>query len=124
MKRRALEQQISIQPGYVLVKRPPGYKVIREEQSAELMKISAYCKEADCGKVLVLGPRTTVMLSGFEIFNLGEEIAKLGLQIAVVESHNASKGDVRLLESLVNYRGCPFKFFDNEQYAKDWLGIT
>ena len=58
-----------------------------------------------------------------DIFNLGQEIANLGLRIAVVESHNASNKDVKFLETVVKNRGGPIQFFDNEQDAKDWLGI-
>ncbi len=119
-----LEQKISIQPGYVLVERPPDYEVVWSEQPARLMEISAFCKEAGCRKVLVVGPRTKVTLSTFDIFELGEEIAKLGLQIAVVELHDASKEDVRFLELVATNRGRAIQFFDNEQDAKDWLGIT
>lgn len=118
------EQQISIQPGYVLVERPPDYEVVWTEQPAELKKISAFCKEAGCRKMLVLGPRTKVTLSLLDIYNLGEEITKLGLQIAVVELHDASKEDVKFLEDVVINRGISIQFFDNEQDAKDWLGIT
>ena len=119
-----LEQQISIQPGYVLIERPSDYEVDWTEQPAELKKISAFCKETGCRKVLVLGPRTKVTLSAVEVFKLGEEIAKLALQIAVVELHDASKENVKFLENVVINRGVPIQFFDNEQDAKDWLGIT
>ena len=117
------EQKISIQPGYVLIERPKDYKVIWGEQLAFLMEISAACKEASCRKVLILGPRTKVRLTTSDIYNLGKEIAKLGLQIAVAESHDASIGKVKFLESVVGHRGVPFQFFDNEQDAKGWLGV-
>ena len=118
------EQQISIQPGYVLVERPPYYEVVLREQPAALKEISAICKETGCRKVLVVGLRTKVTLSSLDIFHLGEEITKLGLQIAVAELHDASKEDVRLLEIVANDRDGPMQFFDNEQDAIDWLGIT
>ncbi len=118
-----LEHKISIQPGYVLVERPQDYKVVLNEQSARLMEISAACKEASCRKVLILGPRTKVRLTTSDIYNLGKEIAKLGLQIAVAESHDASIGKVKFLENVVGNRGVPIQFFDNEQDAKVWLGI-
>jgi hypothetical protein len=118
------EYQISIQPGYVLVERAQDYEVVLSEQPAILMAISASCKEAGCRKVLILGPRTKVRLSVQNVFDLGQEIAKLGLRIAVVESHDAPNENVRFLENVATNRGGPIQFFDNEQHAKDWLGIT
>ena len=116
------EQRISIQPGYVLVERPMDYEVVWSEQPARLMEISALCKEACCQKVLVLGPRTKVRLSTRDIFNLGEMIGELGLQVAVAELHDASNKDVKFLQTVAINRGSPIRFFDNEQDAKDWLG--
>ena len=118
------EQKISVQPGYLLVERPEDYEVVWSEQLARLREISAAYKDAGCRKVLVLGPRTRVRLSMVDIFNLGEEIAKSGLQVAVVESHDASSDKVGFLETVVSNRGRPIQFFDNEQEAKDWLGVT
>ncbi len=107
-----------------MVERPPDYEVVWSEQPANLLELSAYCKDAGCRKVLILGPRTKVRLSVSDIYKLGNEIAKLGLQIAVVELHDASKKDVRFLGNVVSNRGRAIQFFDNEQDAKDWLGIT
>lgn len=118
------EHRVSIQPGYVLVERPPDFEVIWSEQPALLMELSAFCEAADCRKVIVLGPRTKVKLSTLEAFDLGQEIAKLGLRIAVVESHDASKEKVEFLENVATNRGGPIQFFDSEQQAKDWLGIS
>ncbi|MCZ6898348.1 MAG: hypothetical protein O7D95_06565 [Betaproteobacteria bacterium] len=118
------EHKISIQPGYVLVERSQDYKVVLSEQPAKLMEMSAACKEAGCRKVLILGHRTKVRLSTQEIFELGKEIAKLSLQIAVVELHDASKENVEFLENVVVNRGVPIQFFDNEQDAKDWLEVS
>ena len=73
--------------------------------------------------MLIRGPRTKVRLSVVEIFRFGEEIGKLNLQIAVVELHYASKEDEKFLENVVATRGSLLRFFDNEQDAKDWLGI-
>ena len=118
------KQKISIQPGYVLVERAKNYQVIGSEQTVALMQISAACEEAGCQKVLVLGSKTKVRLSTQDIFDLGEGIAKLGLQIAVVESHDASTKDVKFLEQVVENRGGPLRFFDREQDAKEWLGLS
>ena len=74
--------------------------------------------------MLVLGPRTKVTLSTSDIYNLGKEIAKLGLQMAIVELHDAPIGKVKFLESVVANRGVSIQFFDNEHNAKDWLGIS
>lgn len=117
------KEKLSIQPGYVLIERPQDCEVVWSEQPAMLAEISAACKEARCRKVLILGPRTEVRLSVSEIFDLGQEIAKLRLQIAVVERHDASDEDVELLENVALNRGGPIRFFDNEPDAKDWLGI-
>ena len=118
------KQKISIQPGYVLIERAKNYQVVWSEQTEALMQISAACEKAGCRKVLVLGPRTKVKLSTQDIFDLGEGIAKLGLQIAVVESHDASIKDVKFLEQVVENRGGPLRFFDSEQGAKEWLGLS
>ncbi len=117
------EQTLSIRSGYVLVERPPDYEVIRSEQSTRLAEISALCEEAGIRNVLVVGPRTSVKLSTTDIFSLGEQIAQLGLRVAVVELHNATDGDVSFLENVSTNRGGPMEFFNNEQDAKDWLGV-
>jgi hypothetical protein len=117
------QSQISIRPGYVLVERPQDYDVVLSTQAAELARISGACKKAGCAKVLVLGPRTRVRLSVTDIFQLGADIADMGLEIAVVEVHNAPKEKVNFLENVTRNRGSPIQFFDDEQEAKDWLGI-
>lgn len=115
------DYKISIQPGYVLVERPQDYEVTLNEQPAMLMELAAFCKKAGCREVLIRGPKTTVNLSPLEIHELGIEIAKLDLRIAVAESHDASDEDVRFLENVVWNRGRPIKFFDSEFEAKYWL---
>jgi len=120
----ALEYKLTIQRDYLLVERPHDYEVVISEQSERLREISAACKDADCRKVLIIGPKTTVKLSVTELFNLGHEIARLGLQIAVVELHDASNADVKFLENVVQNRGNPIQFFDNTQDAKEWLGVS
>lgn len=116
------EQKLSMQAGYVLVERPKDYEVVFSEQPAKLTEISTFCQDAGCRKVLILGPRTKVSLSVLDIYELGEEIAKSDLQIAVVESHDAPADAVRFLENVTtNLRGS-IQFFDNPNEAKDWLG--
>jgi hypothetical protein len=116
-------QTISIQTNYVLVERPPGYEVILSEQAQVLLELSTACNKAGCKKVLILGPRTKMSLSAFDILELGAGIAKLDVQMAIVELSDASDDAVSLLESAALNRGGEVKFFDNVNVAKDWLGI-
>ena len=118
------DYKISIQPNYVLVERPQDYVVTMNEQPAMLMELSSVCKEADCRNALILGRRTKVNLSTFDILDLGQQIAKLDLRIAMVESHDASNEDVKFLENAVWNRGGYIRFFDSELEAKYWLGIS
>ena len=118
-----LDQTISIRPDYVLVERPPGYEVVLSEQASALLELSTACIKAECKKVLILGPRTKMSLTAFDILELGAEIAKLDLQLAIVELHNASDDAVSLLESAAQNRGGAVRFFDGVEDAKDWLGI-
>ena len=117
------EYAISIQPGYVLVENPPNYDVIWSEQQPKLKAMSAACSEAGSDKVLMRGSKTNVKLTEMEIFALGEEIGKLKLKIAIVELHDALQEDVDFLENIATNRGSPVRFFNNEQNAKDWLGV-
>ena len=116
-----LNQTISIRPDYILVERPPGYEVVHSDQPTALMELSTACKEAGCRKVLVLGPRTKMNLSAFELLELGKEIARLDIKMAFAEQHDASDDAVSLLESAALNRGGAIRFFDNERDAKDWL---
>jgi hypothetical protein len=118
-----LNHKMSIQPDYVLVERPEGFKVVPFEQPQMLMEISAFCKAAARQKVLVVGPRTNVNLTRFDILDLGKEIADLNLRIAVAESHDASDEDVEFLETTAVNRGGSIRFFDNQKDAEDWLTI-
>jgi hypothetical protein len=121
LKMASSNYKISIQPDYVLMERPRDYKVVLSEQPEMLMDLAAACKRANCRKVLIRGPKTTVELSPLEIRDLGKEIAKFDLRIAVSESHDASRDDVAFLENVVWNRGRPIKFFDSELEAKYWL---
>lgn len=93
------------------------------DQPAMLMEVSTICSEAGCRKVLIIGPKTKVNLTVADIYALGAEAAKLHLQVALVESHDASKEDVSFLETVMWNRGSSIRFFDTEQEAKDWLAI-
>ena len=115
------DYKISIQSNYVLVERSQDYEVTLKEQPAMLRKLSSVCKEADCRNALILGPGTKVALSTFDILDLGRRIAKLGLRIAIVESHDASNEDVNFLENAVWNRGGYIRFFEREMEAKYWL---
>ena len=118
-----LNHKMSIHPDYVLVERPEDFEIVPDEQPAMLMEISAFCKAAARQKVLVVGPRTKVNLTRFDILDLGKEIADLNLRIAVVESHDASDEDVEFLETAAINRGGSIRFFENQQDAEDWLAI-
>ena len=118
------DYKMSIQDGYVLVERPEGYEVVANALPAMLMELSAFCKTSGCQKVLVLGPKTKVHLALMDIYDLGSEIANLHLQIAMVESHDASGEDVSFLENVVANRGGPIRFFDSANEAKEWLGVS
>ena len=115
--------RISIQSGYVLVEDPPDYDVVWREQPAKLQAMSAACSEAGTRKVLIRGSRSKLKLSGAETFKLGEEVAKLSMMVAVVTQHDTSKATERFIENVATNRGVPVQFFDNEQDAKDWLGV-
>ena len=82
------------------------------------------CKEASCRKVLIVGPDTKVKLSVVDILELGRRIADLGLEIAVVESHDASKEDVEFLENVAWNRGGVIQFFATQSAAREWLGVV
>ena len=118
------DYKMSIQDDYVLVERPAGYEVVANALRAMLMELSAFCKTAGCQKVLVLGPKTKVNLALLDLYDLGSEIADLQLQIAMVESHDASDEDVSFLENVVANRGGPIRFFDSEKEAKGWLEVS
>ena len=118
------EQKISIRPDHILVERPPDYEVVLSEQSRSLLELSAACKETGCEKVLIVGPRTRVRLSPFDMLELGKQIAKLNVQMAIVEMHDASNDSMSLLKSVAFNRGSRIRFFDNVEDAKGWLEIA
>ena len=117
------DYKISMKPSYVLVERPPGYEVVLSDQAAMLTEVSTICEAAGCKKVLILGRETKVKLTVADIHLFGTEAAKLRLQVAVVESHDASNADVRFLETVMWNRGGSIQFFDAEKEAKDWLEV-
>lgn len=113
--------RMSTQPGHVLVERPDGAEIVLDEQMSMLNELSEFCRKADQRKVLLVGKNIKVNLDGLDIHTLGKEIAKWHLQIAVVETHDASKQDVRFLENVSTNRGGPIEFFDTEKEARKWL---
>lgn len=117
------ETKFSAQSDYIRIERPEGHEVVLIEQLALLQEISAACRAAGSTKVLILGRRTIVRLSIFDIHELGERIAKLGLQIAVADDSDVTSEDTGLLEAVAQIRGGSLRFFDNEKDAKDWLGV-
>jgi hypothetical protein len=114
----ALNYKMSIQPDYVLIERPRDFEVESTRLPEMLTELSAFCKAADRRKVLVLGPDTKVKLSEADIVNLGAELAKINMQMAIVESHDASDEDVNLLENEAGERGGSVRFFDTESAAR------
>ena len=118
------DHKISIQPDFVLVERPPGYEVDLNELPLMLMELANFCEEADCRKVLVVGENTKVNLEVIDIFDLGSQLAELHLQIAMVESHDASDENVGFLENVAFNRGGQIRFFDTKKDAKYWLGVS
>ena len=116
--------KMSVQPGYVLVERPQNFDVIMEEQPAQLQELSEFCEDAGCRNVLILGQGTKVHLEALDVHDLGRQIAKLHLHIAMVESHDATDEDVYFLESVALTRGSPIRFFDTESEARHWLGVS
>lgn len=117
------KHKMSVQAGYVLVEDPPDYNVVWSEQPAKLQAISEICAEAGCRKVLIRGSTANVKLTTMETFELGKEVGKLGLRIAVVTSHDTSKANAGLLEDAATNRGSPVQFFDDERDALDWLDV-
>ena len=51
------------------------------------------------------------------------DVAKLGLQIAVVTRHDAPEEETRFLENVATNRGSQVQFFENEIDALKWLGV-
>jgi len=118
------DYEISIRHDYILVERPEDYEVILGEMPAMLAELSAVCKEVGCRKVLILGSKTHVSLETMDIHDLGNLIANTHLQIAIVESHDASDDDENFLETVVFNRGGPLQFFVDEEEAKNWLAVS
>ncbi len=54
---------------------------------------------------------------------LSKEIAKVGLNVAIITKHDLTKEHETLFKDIATNRGSPIRFFDNEQHAKDWLAI-
>ena len=96
---------MSAQASYVLVERAPGAEIVLDEQTVMLKELSTFCADVDMRKVLLVGKDVKINLRALDIHTLGKEIAKLHLQIAVVESHDASDEDVRFLENVSTNRG-------------------
>ena len=124
METHISDHKISIQSGYVLVERPQDYEVDLNVMPEMLVELANFCKEAGCHKVIIVGEKTKVNLGVMDIFKLGSQLAKLRLQIAMVETHNASDDDVDFLENVTVNRGGQIQFFDSEQNAKVWLRVS
>lgn len=116
--------EITVQSDYVVIERPEDYEVVAENVPTMLADLSAACAKAGCHKALIVGPRTKVHLDTSDLYNLGQAIAKLRLQIAMVEMHDVSADDVDFLETVVFNRGSPLRFFANVEDAKEWLDVS
>ena len=116
--------KVSNQSGYVLVERLQDYEVDLDDLPAMFVELANFCKETDCRKVLIAGENVKVNLGVMDIFKLGSQLAKLHLQIAMVESHDASDDDVDFLQNVTLNRGGRIRFFDTQGDAKDWLGVS
>ena len=114
---------ISIQHGYVLVEDPPNYEVLWSEQPRKLQAVAAACSEAGTRKVLVRGTNAKVRLTTAELFAFGESVGELKLRIAVVNLDDAPVEDSKFFENVANNRGSHLGLFDNEEDAREWLGI-
>ncbi len=112
---------LSTKGAYVLVERPQDYEVVLSEQADSLAEISSYCAQAGRDKVMIVGPRTKVRLSVLDVFDLGEQIAEMGLQVAVVETHDTEEENIEFLECVASTRGTMLHFFDNQEEAIHWL---
>ncbi len=116
--------KVSTKPDYILVERLGFYEVDLNVFPVMLAEIMAACEIAGCSKVLVLGQQTKVNLPPSKIYDLAEQIADSNLQMAIVESHDASHQEVSFLRAIVLTRGRPIQFFDTEVDAKKWLGVS
>ncbi len=117
-----MREAISLQDDYVLVERPPRYTVAPESQPAFLKQLADFCGWARVAKVLLVGGSTQVRLSVFDVFELGRQISRLGLRVAVVEAHDASQLDVEFLLASTKWRNDePLQFFVDVEPALEWL---
>ena len=112
---------IRIESDYIHVERAPGSRVDFQSQPAMIRDILANCKAAGCRKILLTGPKIRVRLSTSDIYDLGREVAKSQIRIAVVEEHDADPEDTIFFETVARNRGGFIKFFADEDSAKRWL---
>jgi len=122
MQNRAIKK--TFQVDYLQIERPEGCEIVLHEQPQFLSELAEGCKKAGVEKVLILGKRVKVRMSTLDLLDLGERVARLGLKIAVVESHDASAESVDFLESVARNRGGALEFFDEEGSARQWLGAA
>lgn len=119
-----LVQVVSVKSDYVLVVEPPGFEVVWEEQPGRLQEIAAACRKANSHKVLVLAEQTSVKLSTTELMMMAKEIAKLGLQVAMVVKNDLSVEHESFFRKIATKHGSPIRFFDREAEAKRWLDVS
>ena len=109
--------------GYVVLQHEAGYTVALDEQRAVFIELDEACERIGSRKVLVSGPDTHVDLSTFDLFELGQQIAQLGLQVAILENDDASQMARSFLETVTFNRSRPLRFFGTEEEAMAWLEV-
>ena len=117
------EYLITHQTGYILVEDPPNYSVVWSDLPSKIEAVSTACEEANCRKVLIRGTTVKMHLTTRELFELGNAIAKLRLQIAIVNTSGVLKEDKALLEEVAANDNSTLRFFDDEDSALDWLCV-
>lgn len=114
-------QTVAAMDGYVFVSRPVGYVMDSESVKVSTAQITSACRDAGVNGVLIFGPRTYVRATEAELTGIVETYAKVGLRIAIVESHNAKPETTSFFRQAAKSRGVPVRFFDKIRDATDWL---
>ena len=112
---------IRVEGGCVVVDDPPDYELVWSEQPAKLKAIAEACSRVGTRKVLIRGTTAQVKLTPAEIFKFGEEIARLGLRVALVTSVDASPKDQQFFTHVTRNRGSWIRPFSDEGEARAWL---
>ena len=114
-------QTVAAMDDYVFVSRPVGYVLDSESIKVSTAQITSACRDAGVDGVLIFGPRTYIRATEGELTELADTYAKVGLRIAIVESHNAKPETTSFFRQAAESRGVPVRFFDKIRDATDWL---